>query len=149
MDPSTGVILNDEMDDTSTPGVPNAFGLAPSPYNYPEAGKRPLSSTCPTIIESADGQVEMILGGSGGSRIFSSVLQTIFNYVLWGMDLSEAIEAPRLHHQLLPKELSVETGYNSKTLAGLLGRGHEVSWIDIDLGIAEVQAVAVGEGGEA
>ncbi|SPO25122.1 related to gamma-glutamyltransferase [Ustilago trichophora] len=146
MDPSTGVILNDEMDDTSTPGVPNAFGLAPSPYNYPEAGKRPLSSTCPTIIEGADGEVEMILGGSGGSRIFSSVLQTIFNYNLWGMDLSEAIEAPRLHHQLLPKELSVETGYSNKTLAGLLGRGHDVSWIDIDLGIAEVQAVSVQGG---
>ena len=143
MDPSTGVILNDEMDDTSTPGVPNAFGLAPSPYNYPEPGKRPLSSTCPTIIESAEGQVEMVLGGSGGSRIFSSVLQTIFNYNLWGMDLSQAIEAPRLHHQLLPKELSVETGYSNKTLAGLLGRGHTLSWIDIDLGIAEVQAVSV------
>lgn len=145
MDQSTGVILNDEMDDTSTPGVPNAFGLAPSPFNYPEAGKRPLSSTCPTIIEK-DGQVEMVLGGSGGSRIFSSVLQTIFNFVLWGMDLSESIEAPRIHHQLLPKELSVETGYSNKTLAGLLGRGHQVSWIDIDLGIAEVQAIAVGGG---
>ncbi|SOV08995.1 related to gamma-glutamyltransferase [Ustilago sp. UG-2017a] len=145
MDPYTGVILNDEMDDTSTPGVPNAFGLAPSPYNYPEAGKRPLSSTCPTIIER-DGEVEMVLGGSGGSRIFSSVLQTIFNWVLWGMDLSEAIEAPRVHHQLLPKHLSVETGYSNKTLAGLKGRGHEVSWIDIDLGIAEVQAIAVGGG---
>ncbi|KAJ1020088.1 hypothetical protein NDA16_004368 [Ustilago loliicola] len=145
MDPTTGVILNDEMDDTSTPGVPNAFGLAPSPYNYPEAGKRPLSSTCPTIIEK-DGQVEMVLGGSGGSRIFSSVLQTIFNFVLWGMDLSESMEAPRIHHQLLPKELSVETGYSNKTLAGLKGRGHEVSWIDIDLGIAEVQAIAVGGG---
>ncbi|SNX83561.1 related to gamma-glutamyltransferase [Melanopsichium pennsylvanicum] len=147
MDAKTGVILNDEMDDTSTPGVPNAFGLAPSPYNYPEAGKRPLSSTCPTIIENAEtGEVEMILGGSGGSRIFSSVLQTIFNFVLWRMDLSQAIEAPRLHHQLLPTQLSVETGYSNKTLAGLLGRGHEVSWIDIDLGIAEVQAVAVGGG---
>lgn len=146
MDVETGVILNDEMDDTSTPGVPNAFGLAPSPFNYPDAGKRPLSSTCPTIIETEDGEIEMILGGSGGSRIFSSVLQTIFNYVLWGKDLSESIEAPRLHHQLLPTTLSVETGYNNKTLAGLLGRGHEVSWIDIDLGIAEVQAVAVGGG---
>lgn len=143
MDRSTGVILNDEMDDTSTPGVPNAFGLAPSPYNYPEAHKRPLSSTCPTIIESASGQVELVLGGSGGSRIFSSVLQTIFNFYLWGMDLSQSIEAPRLHHQLLPTQLSVETGYSEKVLSGLLGRGHEVSWIDIDLGIAEVQAVAV------
>ncbi|TKY87783.1 hypothetical protein EX895_003364 [Sporisorium graminicola] len=143
MDRTTGVILNDEMDDTSTPGVPNAFGLAPSPFNYPEPRKRPLSSTCPTIIETATGDVELVLGGSGGSRIFSSVLQTMLNFYLWNMDLSQAIEAPRLHHQLLPTQLSVETGYSNKTLAGLLGRGHEVSWIDIDLGIAEVQAVAV------
>ncbi|EST05817.1 Gamma-glutamyltranspeptidase [Kalmanozyma brasiliensis GHG001] len=144
MDPSTGVILNDEMDDTSTPGVPNAFGLAPSPYNYPEPRKRPLSSTCPTIVENEKGDVDLVLGGSGGSRIFSSVLQTMFNFYLWGMDLSQAIEAPRVHHQLLPTQLSVETGYSNKTLAGLLGRGHEVSWLDIDLGVAEVQAVAVG-----
>ncbi|GAC72412.1 gamma-glutamyltransferase [Moesziomyces antarcticus T-34] len=142
MDRETGVILNDEMDDTSTPGVPNAFGLAPSPFNYPEPRKRPLSSTCPTIVESEDGEVELVLGGSGGSRIFSAVLQTLFNYVLWGMDLSQAIEAPRLHHQLLPTQLSVETGYSNKSLAGLLGRGHEVAWLDIDLGVAEVQAVA-------
>lgn len=144
MDPQTGVILNDEMDDTSTPGVPNAFGLAPSPYNYPEPHKRPLSSTCPTIVENARGDVDLVLGGSGGSRIFSSVLQTMFNFYLWGLDLSQAIEAPRVHHQLLPTQLSVETGYSNKTLAGLLGRGHEVSWLDIDLGVAEVQAVAVG-----
>ncbi len=117
---------------------------SPFPLQLPEPRKRPLSSTCPTIVESSTGDVEMILGGSGGSRIFSSVLQTMFNFYLWGMDLSQAIEAPRLHHQLLPTQLSVETGYSNKTLAGLKGRGHEVSWLDIDLGVAEVQAVAVG-----
>ncbi|PWZ01586.1 hypothetical protein BCV70DRAFT_199018 [Testicularia cyperi] len=142
MDPNTGVILNDEMDDSSTPGVPNAFGLAPSPFNYPEPGKRPLSSTCPAILETADGEFLMAVGGSGGSRIFSSVLQTIFNHLDWGMDLSTAIESPRVHHQLLPTALSVETTYPDKILTALKGRNHDISFIDIDLGIAEVQAVS-------
>jgi gamma-glutamyltranspeptidase len=74
MDPKTGVILNDEMDDFSIPGTPNAFGLQPSPFNYPEPGKRPLSSCVPTIVER-DGKFELALGGSGGSRILTSVLQ--------------------------------------------------------------------------
>jgi gamma-glutamyltranspeptidase/glutathione hydrolase/leukotriene-C4 hydrolase len=74
LEPETGVILNDEMDDFSIPGYSNAFGLRPSPYNYPEPGKRPLSSTVPTIIEK-DGRFEMSLGGSGGSRILTSAVQ--------------------------------------------------------------------------
>lgn len=74
MDPKTGVILNDEMDDFSIPGTPNYFGLKPSPFNYPEPGKRPLSSCVPTIVER-DSKFELALGGSGGSRILTSVLQ--------------------------------------------------------------------------
>ncbi|KAF9434162.1 hypothetical protein BGZ76_008470, partial [Entomortierella beljakovae] len=70
LDPKTGIILNDEMDDFSIPGTPNAFGLQPSPYNFPRSGKRPLSSCVPTIIER-DGQFELALGGSGGSRILT------------------------------------------------------------------------------
>lgn len=73
LDPKTGVILNDEMDDFSIPGRANAFGLQPSPYNYPAPGKRPLSSCVPTIVEK-DGKFEMSLGGSGGSRILTAVL---------------------------------------------------------------------------
>ncbi|KAF9970083.1 hypothetical protein BGZ65_011406, partial [Modicella reniformis] len=74
MDPKTGIILNDEMDDFSIPGTPNSFGLYPSPFNYPEPGKRPLSSCVPTIVER-DGAFELALGGSGGSRILTAVLQ--------------------------------------------------------------------------
>lgn len=77
LDPKTGIVLNDEMDDFSIPGTPNAFGLQPSPFNYPEPGKRPLSSCVPTIVER-DGQFELSLGGSGGSRILTSVLQVSF-----------------------------------------------------------------------
>ncbi|PWN50654.1 hypothetical protein IE53DRAFT_387014 [Violaceomyces palustris] len=146
MDPRTGVIMNDELDDTSTPGVANAFGLAPSPYNYPEPGKRPLSSTCPTIVENRDGSFRLALGGSGGSRIFSSVAQVMLN-LDWGSDLSEAIEAPRIHHQLLPVSVSAETGYDPKLLHALKAREHEVDMIDVNLGVAEVQAVShVGKG---
>lgn len=140
MDPHTGVILNDEMDDSSTPGVPNAFGLAPSPYNYPLPGKRPLSSISPAIIEHEDGSFALAIGGSGGSRIFGSVAQTLVN-LEWGADLSEAIEAPRIHHQLLPVQVSVETTYDEHILDALRQKGHEVDYLDINLGIAEVQAV--------
>lgn len=70
---STGIILNDQMDDFSTPGVTNAYGLEASPMNYIVPGKRPLSSMCPTIIVNEDGVVELIIGGAGGTKITTSV----------------------------------------------------------------------------
>ncbi|ORZ25601.1 gamma-glutamyltransferase [Absidia repens] len=73
MDPVTGIILNDEMDDFSIPGIPNDFGLYPAVYNYVEPGKRPLSSITPTIVES-DGNFDLALGGSGGSQIITATL---------------------------------------------------------------------------
>lgn len=74
LDPKTGIILNGVMDDFSIPGKPNTFGLQPSPYNFLEPGKRPLSSCVPTIIERDD-EFELALGGSGGSKIVTAVLQ--------------------------------------------------------------------------
>jgi gamma-glutamyltranspeptidase / glutathione hydrolase / leukotriene-C4 hydrolase len=126
LDPETGVILNDEMDDFSTPGVPNSFGLWPSPYNYPEPGKRPLSSTSPTIIENEDGSFYLALGGSGGSRIFGAVFQTILN-LEWGLDLSKAIEYGRLHDQLYPIILDADSTYPEDLLRALVDRGHNVT----------------------
>lgn len=140
LDTATGVILNDEMDDASTPGIPNAFGLYPSPYNYPEPGKRPLSSTAPTIVEHADGRFYIAIGGAGGSRIFGSVAQVLFN-LDWGLDLSAAIERPRFHHQLLPIEVSIESTADEKLIDALRRRGHTIEMLDIDLAVAEVQAV--------
>ncbi|KAJ1930904.1 hypothetical protein FBU59_006892, partial [Linderina macrospora] len=107
MDPVTGVILNDEMDDFSTTNQTNGFGLRPSPHNKIVPGKRPLSSTSATIIEH-NGDVELVVGGSGGSRILTSVLQVIINVFDFGMRLDNAIDMPRLHHQLLPHQLSVD-----------------------------------------
>jgi gamma-glutamyltranspeptidase/glutathione hydrolase/leukotriene-C4 hydrolase len=124
MDAKTGIILNDEMvsyfatggvwaikwltstsqDDFSIPGVSNAFGLAPSPYNFIHPFKRPLSSSVPTIIEN-NGEVEFVSGASGGSRIITSTLQTLVNMMDFGMSLSEAVKDARYHHQLLPNEV--------------------------------------------
>ncbi|KAI9349433.1 gamma-glutamyltranspeptidase, partial [Zopfochytrium polystomum] len=125
MDPVTGVILNDEMDDFSLPGVPNAFGLEPSPYNYIHPGKRPLSSSVPTIVER-DGEVEMITGASGGSRIITATLQTILNVVDFGMDLARATAEPRLHHQLQPNEVYVEYEYDKRITRELELKGHKI-----------------------
>ncbi|KAG0264980.1 hypothetical protein BG011_005736 [Mortierella polycephala] len=140
VDPKTGIILNDEMDDFSIPGVPNAFGLQPSPYNYPEPGKRPLSSCVPTIVEK-NGKFEMALGGSGGSRILTSVLQTMLNIYNHGYNVMEAVEAPRVHHQLMPNVVDIESGYSASDIKFLSTRGHNVTVSDILLAKAEVQAV--------
>ncbi|KAH9978655.1 gamma-glutamyltranspeptidase [Lactifluus volemus] len=125
LDPVTGILFNNEMDDFSTPGVPNAFGLWPSPYNYPEAHKRPLSSTAPTIIENPDGSFYLALGASGGSKIFPAVFQVILN-LDWGLDISSAIEYPRLHHQLYPEFVKADDSYRRELLAELERRGHSI-----------------------
>ncbi|KAJ1547930.1 hypothetical protein HK405_004591 [Cladochytrium tenue] len=126
MDSDTGIILNDEMDDFSIPGVPNAFGLVPSPYNYVQPGKRPLSSSVPTIIER-NGRVELVTGASGGSRIITATLQTILNMVDFGMSLAGATAAPRLHHQLIPNEIQVEFEYDPGLTHELETLGHKAS----------------------
>ena len=144
MDPETGIILNDEMDDFSIPGVPNAFGLWPSPCkvladrhgyvltrrvdNYPKPGKRPLSSTTPTIIENPDGSLHLVVGAAGGSRIFGSVLQAILN-VDWRMDIGQAIGYGRLHDQLYPSVLDIEEAFPYDLREELRAKGHNItSW---------------------
>ncbi|CUA66843.1 gamma-glutamyltranspeptidase [Rhizoctonia solani] len=146
MDPATGVIFNDVMDDFSTPGLPNMFGLWPSPWNYPEAGKRQVSSMAPAIMEHASGKLYLTLGGSGGSRIFGAIAQTIVNLDR-GMNVSEAIEAPRVHDQLFPTLVSIESEFGERELEGLKQRGHNTSVFDINLGVAEIQAVTLDEDG--
>ncbi|KDN45193.1 hypothetical protein RSAG8_05108, partial [Rhizoctonia solani AG-8 WAC10335] len=146
MDPATGVIFNDVMDDFSTPGLPNTFGLWPSPWNYPETGKRQVSSMAPAIMEHASGQLYLALGGSGGSRIFGAIAQTIVNLDR-GMNVSGAVEAPRVHDQLFPTLVSIESEFGERELEGLKQRGHNTSVFDINLGVAEIQAVTLDEDG--
>lgn len=108
-DPATGVIFNNEMDDFSQVNKSNSFALAPSIYNYPSPGKRPLSSTVPTVVLNELGIPDLIIGASGGSTITTSVLQAIIRVYWYKMPLLEAIAYPRVHHQLLPDHLEVES----------------------------------------
>ncbi|KAI0066114.1 gamma-glutamyltranspeptidase [Artomyces pyxidatus] len=145
MDPVTGVILNDEMDDFSIPGAPNAFGLWPSPFNYPEPHKRPLSSTVPLIMEYADGSFLLSTGGSGGSKIFPAVFQVMLN-LDWGYDISSAIEYGRLHDQLYPEYVEADDIYPGELLVELQNRGHRIQVEDINRVAAVVNAVMKKDG---
>ncbi|MFY9326697.1 MAG: gamma-glutamyltransferase [Georgfuchsia sp.] len=122
----TGVLLNDEMDDfTAKPGVPNSFGLVQGVANAIAPGKRPLSSMSPTIV-TKDGKAVLVLGTPGGSRIPTAVMQTIVNVIDYGMNLQEAVNAPRLHQQWLPDFTNVEDGALSLEVCDqLVAMGHK------------------------
>lgn len=104
----TGIILNDEMDDfTSKIGVPNMYGLVQGEANAIAPGKAPLSSMSPTIV-TKDGKTVMVVGTPGGSRIITATLLTMLNVIDYGMNIQEAVDAPRFHQQWLPEETNLE-----------------------------------------
>ncbi|CAN7256323.1 gamma-glutamyltransferase [Rhizobacter sp. LjRoot28] len=121
----TGVLLNNEMDDfTAKRGVPNAYGLVQGDANAIAPGKRPLSSMSPTIL-TRDGKPVMVVGTPGGSRIITTVVHTILNVVDYGMDIQEAVDAPRFHQQWLPDLTNVEPrAFSPDTQRLLEGMGH-------------------------
>jgi len=124
----TGVLLNDEMDDfTSKPGAANMYGLVQGENNKIEPGKRPLSSMTPTIVVK-DGKPWMIVGTPGGSRIITAVLHTVLNVVDYGMDIQEAVDAPRIHQQWMPETTFVEARALSADTREILERmGHKLT----------------------
>ena len=122
----TGILLNNELDDFSAkPGVPNAYGLIGGDANAVEPGKRPLSSMSPTIVLK-DGLPFLVTGSPGGSRIITTTLQMIMNVIDHNMNVAEATQAPRVHHQWLPDELRIEEGISPDTIRLLQQRGHDV-----------------------
>ncbi len=122
----TGFLLNNEMDDFSAkPGVPNAYGLIGGRANAIAATKRPLSSMTPTLV-LRDGKPVLATGSPGGSRIITTVLQIVLNVIDHGMNIATATAAPRFHHQWLPDELRIETGFSPDTLRLLTAMGHHV-----------------------
>jgi gamma-glutamyltranspeptidase/glutathione hydrolase len=122
----TGVLLNNELDDfTAAPGASNAFGLVGFTANLPGPGKRPLSSMSPAIVLK-NGKVVLVTGSPGGSRIISTVLQVIVNVLDYRMDIAQAVAAPRLHHQWLPDDVSIEPGFPDDVLEALRQRRHHV-----------------------
>ncbi len=124
--PDYGIILNNEMDDFSlNPGIPNAYGLIGSLANAIAPGKKPLSSMSPTMV-IREGKVDMILGGSGGPRIITGVLQVLLNSLTYTMDAQAAVNSPRVHHQWMPENLYLETEIPSDVWSNLILKGHIV-----------------------
>jgi gamma-glutamyltranspeptidase/glutathione hydrolase len=122
----TGILLNNELDDfAAKPGAPNAFGLVGGDANAPGPGKRPLSSMTPTIVMK-DGKPFLVTGSPGGSTIITTVLQVVTGVIDFRQNIAQAVAAPRVHHQWLPDQVSVEPGVTPETIAQLEARGHKV-----------------------
>jgi len=138
--PGAGFLLNNEMGDFNAgPGLTTADGLIGTEPNLAAPGKRMLSSMTPAIL-AKDGKLFMSVGTPGGRYIINTVLQVIVNVVDFGMNIQEAIDAPRVHHQWLPDEINFEThGLSPDTVAVLRARGHSVKegwpWDSIPQGI--------------
>ncbi len=124
---SLGFLLNDEMDDfASKMGVPNMFGLIQGPANAIAPGKRPLSSMTPTIVLE-DGKLRYVLGSPGGARIITTVGNIFLSAAEGGLNIQEAVDAPRFHHQDLPDKLFLEPGFNPDVLAKLKTMGYTLA----------------------
>ena len=125
--PTTGVVLNNEMDDFSiAPGVANTFGLIGAQANAIAPRKRPLSSMSPTIVLDGDRPI-LTLGAAGGPKIITAVVQTIVNHLDLDMPLARAVAAPRIHHQWMPEELRVETSLDPSITTALEDLGHQLN----------------------
>lgn len=122
-----GVFMNNEMDDfSSKPGTPNMFGLTGSKANSIAPKKRMLSSMTPTIVEK-NGDLYMVVGTPGGSTIITSVFQTILNVYEHGMEMQEAVDAPRFHHQWLPDIVVLEPdSFKNTVVEELKSKGHTI-----------------------
>lgn len=157
---STGIIVNNQMDDFANPGSPNFFGLHPSEANYIKPGKIPLSSMSPTMVfrTSSEGEKEsldilrLVIGASGGPKIITAVLNVILNHVMMGRPLFDSIVHPRLHDQLIyhgsasttTEHATLEQGpsidVSERTRNALTNRGHRL--LDVDY-LGTVQAIAI------
>jgi gamma-glutamyltranspeptidase / glutathione hydrolase len=121
-----GFLLNDEMDDFSAkPGVPNSDGLIQGAANAIGPGKRPLSSMTPTIVVH-DGKPLLVLGSPGSSKIITTVANVLMGVLDYGMNIQEAVNAPRFHHQWLPDVLNVEQWFSPDTITALRHMGYNV-----------------------
>ena len=125
----TGILLNNEMDDFATkPGTPNMYGLIQGERNAVAPRKRPLSAMTPTIVLRKDGSLWFTIGSPGGPTIINTVLCVITNVIDFDMNIQQAIDAPRIHHQWLPDELTGEPyGLSGDTQRALTARGHALA----------------------
>ena len=123
-----GFVMNNEMDDfAAKPGTPNQFGLVQGERNAVEPGKRMLSAMTPSIVLDPSGRLFFVSGTPGGSTIITTVFQTIVNVIDYGMNVREAVNAPRIHHQHLPDQIFAEAGgLAAATVSELEALGHTV-----------------------
>jgi gamma-glutamyltranspeptidase/glutathione hydrolase len=141
-----GFVLNNEMDDfAAKPGTPNQFGLVQGENNAVGPGKRMLSAMTPSIVLGPDGGLRMVTGTPGGATIITTVFQTISNVVDYGMNVVQAVNAPRVHHQHLPDQIYYERGgLDPATVAALEAMGHTlVERSDVS---GDVQAILLEDG---
>jgi len=158
--PGTGVLLNNEMDDfAAKPGTPNAYGLIQGEQNKIEPGKRMLSSMTPTIVVK-DGKLRAVIGTPGGSTISTTVTQVVRALLDYGVTIDKAVQAPRIHHQWMPDQVTAEPTLDRAIVEGLKARGHKVEeWdsighancIEVDPATGGYRAVAdvARDGGKA
>jgi gamma-glutamyltranspeptidase/glutathione hydrolase len=137
----TGILMNNEMDDFSAkPGSPNTYGLVHGEANAIAPGKRPLSAMTPTVV-LREGRLFLVLGSPGGPTIINTVLQTILNVIDYRMTIQEAVDAPRIHHQWMPDNLTLEkTGFAQDVQDGLRACGYTLAFRD---SIGDCQAIMV------
>jgi gamma-glutamyltranspeptidase/glutathione hydrolase len=144
--PGLGFLLNDEMDDfTSKPGAPNLFGLIQGEANAIAPHKRPLSAMTPTIV-TRGGKLFLVLGAPGGPRIITAVLETFLNVVDFGMNIQDAVNAPRFHHQWMPDKLYLEEAIAPDVAADLQRRGYQIEYSP-GVVLARVEAILIDEKG--
>ena len=160
--PGLGFLLNNEMDDfAAKPGAANMFGLVQGEGNTIRPGKRPLSSMTPTII-LRDGKLFMTVGAPGGARIVNAVTEVFLNVVDFGMNVQDAVDAPRFHHQWQPDILFLEKGFSPDTIDLLKQRGFHPTTTEPrpvgdspsttgaerarDVGVARVEAILIDAG---
>jgi gamma-glutamyltranspeptidase/glutathione hydrolase len=145
MDPTTGIILNDEMNDFSIAGTRNAFNYTPFVNNFVGPNKRPLSSITPVIVEHSNGSLYFITGAAGGSRIPSATVSSLWHVLDRNASVFEALAAPRLHDQLQPNFTDLQYGYSPETAEFLASRGHIIRWVQ--KGMSAVHAIKVFDHG--
>lgn len=141
----TGIVLNDEMDDFSSPGLSNVYGIPPSAVNFIKPGKRPMSSMAPSIILTPDNHVSMVIGSAGGSKITTAIANTIIlrYYMMSKESLPELFASKRLHHQLFPNKVYFEPEFDQQIVDGLAAMNHTLEKVQQTIGFGALVGILV------